>query len=118
MTRPGGKLLFISEPTRSVLDSEIEYLEGIFDYEQGLNEQTPLVTSYTLPMRYACREVEVTYSRPGCMERTEKLFQRVRVDLRQAFPRRGAPRFIKIVQAAVRGMRHQRLGGQERQADP
>jgi 2-polyprenyl-3-methyl-5-hydroxy-6-metoxy-1,4-benzoquinol methylase/uncharacterized protein YbaR (Trm112 family) len=100
VTRPGGQMLLISEPTRSVMDREIEYLEGIFDYDQGLNEQTLPVTSYTLPMRLFCKDVAVTYSRPGCMAGTRKFMKWARVNFDSHFrggERLGFTRSFKLL---------------------
>lgn len=80
VTRPGGSVLLVSEPIRSALDPESEYLEGIFDYEEGLNERTWPVTSYTLPLRRYCRGVRVKYIMPGCKAPTVRFFERLRLD--------------------------------------
>lgn len=85
VTRPGGKVLLVSEPVRSVLDPEIEYLRGIFDYEEGLNERTWPVTSYTLPMRRHCRAVEVRYFQPSSRDRTRKVLGALGVDAGRHF---------------------------------
>ncbi|MFH1150966.1 MAG: class I SAM-dependent methyltransferase [Actinomycetota bacterium] len=85
VTRPGGRVLLVSEPVRSRLDPEIEYLRGIFDYEEGLNERTWPITTYTLPMRRYCRRVEVRYFQPSGRERTRRMLAAVRVDPQKHF---------------------------------
>ncbi|MBU1669832.1 MAG: methyltransferase domain-containing protein [Actinobacteria bacterium] len=85
VTRPGGRVLLVSEPVRSRLDPEIEYLRGIFDYEEGLNERTWPITTYTLAMRRYCRGVEVRYFQPSGRERTRRMLAALRVDPQKHF---------------------------------
>lgn len=85
VTRPGGLVLLVSEPTRSVLDHEREYLSGNFDYEEGLNEQIPIISSYTVPLRRYCGDVRVSYVLPGYKERTKKVFTYLGFDFRKHY---------------------------------
>ena len=74
VTRAGGKILLISEPIRSVLDKETDYLGDCIDYQEGLNERTTPILHYTLPLKRHCDQLEIKYYRPGCWKRTQKLF--------------------------------------------
>lgn len=85
VTKPGGQILLISEPIRSMLDDEEEYLKGIFDYEQGLNERTVPVTEYTLTMARYCSRVTVSCYRPSYRARTTRLFESLGLDGRKFF---------------------------------
>ena len=80
VTRPGGHVLLISEPIRPFLDTEQEYLEGIFDFEQGLNEHTVPITEYTIPMALYCPTARVSYYRPSSRERTGRVLDRLHLD--------------------------------------
>jgi ubiquinone/menaquinone biosynthesis C-methylase UbiE/uncharacterized protein YbaR (Trm112 family) len=79
VTRPGGKVVLISEPVRSFFDDEIGYKKGIFDYEEGLNERSVPIFYYTVPLRLFCDRVEVRYFDPAIQEGTEKLYRALRV---------------------------------------
>lgn len=80
VTRPGGRVVLASEPVASVLDRRSEYLDGVFDYEEGLNEQVFPVTRYTVPLRHYCRDVTVTCFLPGVLSRGAKAYQRLHID--------------------------------------
>ena len=79
VTRPGGKVVLISEPVRSFFDDEIGYKKGIFDYEEGLNERSVPIFYYTVPLRFFCDRVEVRYFDPAVQEGTEKLYKALRI---------------------------------------
>jgi SAM-dependent methyltransferase/uncharacterized protein YbaR (Trm112 family) len=75
VTVPGGRVVLVSEPVRSVLDSEAVELRVLFDHEQGLNERKEPVFYLTVPLRVFCEGVEVEYFAPTCQERTARLFR-------------------------------------------
>ncbi|MBU1669833.1 MAG: methyltransferase domain-containing protein [Actinobacteria bacterium] len=79
VTRPGGRVVLTSEPIRSILDRRQDYLDGIFDYEERLNERVLPVTTYTIPMRRHCRDVSVTCYLPGVLGRGQKVLRALRV---------------------------------------
>ncbi|MDD5448678.1 MAG: methyltransferase domain-containing protein, partial [Actinomycetota bacterium] len=80
VTKPGGTVLLISEPLRSILDPKYQYLDGNVDYEAGMNEQLFTITTYTIPLGLYCGDIEVTYFRPDCMESTKKVFRALRLN--------------------------------------
>lgn len=80
VTRPGGKVVLASEPVASILDRRPEYLDGVFDYEEGLNEHVFPVTRYTLPLRLYCRDVTASYFLPGVLSRGAKVYERLHID--------------------------------------
>jgi ubiquinone/menaquinone biosynthesis C-methylase UbiE len=59
--RPGGLFVACSEPVRSILDPEDDYLIENVDKEEGLNEQTPALTDYLAPLRGLTRQVTVQH---------------------------------------------------------
>ncbi|MCX7766134.1 MAG: methyltransferase domain-containing protein [Candidatus Sumerlaeia bacterium] len=63
VTKPHGKIVFCSEPIRSILDPEDFYLEGVVDREEGLNERTPTILHYLLPLLTSKTQVKVQYWR-------------------------------------------------------
>ena len=85
VTRKGGSIVLVSEPVRSMIDPEIEYLEGVFDYEEGLHERSLPIVAYTLPLRRYCNRLLVQYFRPGCKHRTERLFESLGLDHRARY---------------------------------
>jgi len=80
VTRNGGQVLLISEPTRSIIDEEAKYLEGNFDFDEGLNEQVLKITDYTIPLLRYCDNITVRYFRPAYMDRTKKFFELLRIN--------------------------------------
>lgn len=85
VTAPGGRVVLISEPIRSVFDSEISELEGVFDYEQGLNERKVPVYYYTVPMRLYCRGLTVEYFVPGYKDGSARVFRALHFDYPKHF---------------------------------
>ncbi len=63
VTKPNGKIIFCSEPIRSILDPEDFYLQGVVDREEGLNERTPTILHYLLPLLTSKTQVKVQYWR-------------------------------------------------------
>ena len=80
VTKPGGLLLFLSEPIRSLMDVEQECLVGMFDFEQGLNERMVPITTYLVPIARYCPRATVSYYRPSRHERTAQVLDRLRLD--------------------------------------
>jgi len=85
VTRPGGKVLLISEPVRSVIEREIDYLKGVFDYEEGLNEQALPITRYTLPLRPYCSPLEVQYFNPWSTGKAYRVLRAFKVNPEKHF---------------------------------
>lgn len=56
-----GRLMLISEPVRALIDKEIHYLEGVYDWEEGLNEHCPTLLHYIVPMFKKTKNIEITY---------------------------------------------------------
>lgn len=80
VTRPGGRVLLVSEPIRSITDRETDYLEGILEYEEGFNERSYPIYKYILPLAQYCNSIEIKYIQPGFHQRTATIFERLHIE--------------------------------------
>ncbi|MCD6386166.1 methyltransferase domain-containing protein, partial [Candidatus Sumerlaeota bacterium] len=80
VAKPGGKIVFCSEPIRSIIDPEVPYIEDVVHTEEGLNERCPHILKYLLPLLKEKVRVSVQYWRREPAPPTKKLIRLVPFD--------------------------------------
>jgi hypothetical protein len=74
--KPGGSLVIVCEPGRSILDSERQYLDYLLDYQEGINEHAPTVfTLWHALQKTGFRKVSIECYSPAFGHRVSKLLR-------------------------------------------